>query len=34
MAMQMLQRPDEIVMLFSEDHEVRRVRMNSRMRRW
>jgi hypothetical protein len=28
MAMQMLQRPDEIVMLFSEDHEVRRVRMN------
>jgi hypothetical protein len=28
MAMQMLQLPDEIVMLFSEDHEVRRVRMN------
>jgi hypothetical protein len=28
MAMQMLQRPDETVMLFSEDHEVRRVRMN------
>jgi hypothetical protein len=28
MAMQMLQRPDQIVMLFSEDHEVRRVRMN------
>jgi hypothetical protein len=28
MAMQMLQRPEEIVMLFSEDHEVRRVRMN------
>jgi hypothetical protein len=29
MAMQMLQRPDELVMLFSEDHEVRRVRMNA-----
>jgi hypothetical protein len=29
MAMQMLQRPDEIVMLFSEDHEVRRVRLNA-----
>jgi hypothetical protein len=28
MAMQMLQRPDEIVMLFNEDHEVRFVRMN------
>src|SRR6476619_2672139 len=28
MAMQMVQRPNEIVMLFSEDHEVRRVRMN------
>jgi len=28
MAMQMLLLPDEIVMLFSEDHEVRRVRMN------
>jgi hypothetical protein len=28
MAMQMLQLPDEIVMLFSEDHEVRRVRLN------
>jgi hypothetical protein len=27
MAMQMLQLPDEIVMLFNEDHEVRRVRM-------
>jgi len=27
MAMQMLQLPDQIVMLFSEDHEVRRVRM-------
>jgi hypothetical protein len=27
-AMQMLQRPDQIVMLFSENHEVRRVRMN------
>jgi hypothetical protein len=27
-AMQMVQRPDQIVMLFSEDHEVRRVRMN------
>jgi hypothetical protein len=26
-AMQMLQRPDQIVMLFNEDHEVRRVRM-------
>jgi hypothetical protein len=29
MAMQMLQQPDEIVMLFSEDHEVRRVRLNA-----
>src|ERR1700733_7844895 len=29
MAMQMVQRPDEIVMLFSEDHEVRRVRLNA-----
>jgi hypothetical protein len=29
MAMQMLQLPDEIVMLFSEDHEVRRVRLNA-----
>ena len=29
MAMEMLQRPDEIVMLFSEDHEVRRVRLNA-----
>ena len=28
MAMQMLQRPDKIVMLFNEDHEVRYVRMN------
>ena len=28
MAMQMLQRPDKIVMLFNENHEVRRVRMN------
>jgi hypothetical protein len=28
MAIQMLQRPDEIVMLFNEDHEVRFVRMN------
>jgi hypothetical protein len=28
MAMQMLQLPGQIVMLFSEDHEVRRVRMN------
>jgi hypothetical protein len=28
MAMQLLQQPDEMVMLFSEDHEVRRVRMN------
>jgi hypothetical protein len=28
MAMQMLQRTDEILMLFSEDHEVRRIRMN------
>jgi len=28
MAMQMLQRPDKIVMLFNEDHEVRWVRMN------
>ena len=28
MAMQMLQLPDQIVMLFNEDHEVRRVRMN------
>ncbi len=27
-AMQMLQQPDQIVMLFSENHEVRRVRMN------
>src|SRR5580704_11918154 len=27
-AMQMLQRPDQIVMLFSENHEVRHVRMN------
>jgi hypothetical protein len=29
MAMQMLQLPDEIVMLFSEDHEVRRVRLRA-----
>jgi hypothetical protein len=28
MAMQMLQQPDKIVMLFNEDHEVRHVRMN------
>src|SRR6266436_4641656 len=28
MAMQMLQRPDKIVMLFNENHEVRRVRLN------
>jgi hypothetical protein len=28
MAMQILQLPDKIVMLFNEDHEVRRVRMN------
>ena len=28
MAMQMLQLPDQIVMLFNEDHEVRRVRLN------
>ena len=28
MAMEMLQLPDRIMMLFSEDHEVRRVRMN------
>ena len=28
MAMQMLQRPDELVMIFNEDHEVRHVRMN------
>jgi hypothetical protein len=28
MAMQMVQLPDQIVMLFSENHEVRRVRMN------
>jgi hypothetical protein len=28
MAMSMLQLPDRIVMLFSEDHEVRRVRLN------
>jgi hypothetical protein len=28
MAMQMLQLPDRIMMLFSEDHEVRRVRLN------
>jgi hypothetical protein len=28
MAMQMLQLPDRIVMMFSEDHEVRRVRLN------
>jgi hypothetical protein len=28
MAMQMLQLPDRVVMLFSEDHEVRRVRLN------
>jgi hypothetical protein len=28
MAMQILQRPDKIVMLFNEDHEVRYVRMN------
>ena len=28
MAMQMLQRRDSIVMIFNEDHEVRRVRMN------
>jgi len=28
MAMQMVQLPDKIVMLFNEDHEVRRVRMN------
>ena len=27
-AMQMLQLPDQIVMLFNEDHEVRRVRLN------
>ena len=27
-AMQMLQQPDQIVMLFNEDHEVRHVRMN------
>jgi hypothetical protein len=27
-AMQMLQRPEQIVMLFNENHEVRRVRMN------
>src|SRR5229473_6013170 len=27
-AMQMLQRPDQIVMLFNENHEVRRARMN------
>src|SRR5271168_4983648 len=29
MAMEMLQQPDQIVMLFSEDHEVRRVRLNA-----
>jgi len=29
MAMQMLQQPDKIVMLFNEDHEVRHVRMNA-----
>jgi hypothetical protein len=29
MAMQMLQLPDEIVMLFSEDHEIRRVRLKA-----
>jgi hypothetical protein len=29
MAMQMLQLPDRIVMLFSEDHEVREVRLNA-----
>ena len=28
MAMQMLQQPDELVMIFNEDHEVRHVRMN------
>jgi hypothetical protein len=28
MAMQMLQQPDKLVMLFNEDHEVRHVRMN------
>src|SRR5467141_3102736 len=28
MAMEMLQRPDKIVMLFNEDHEVRHVRLN------
>jgi hypothetical protein len=28
MAMQMLQRPDKVVMLFNEDHEVRYVRLN------
>jgi hypothetical protein len=28
MAMQMLRRPDKLVMLFTEDHEVRWVRMN------
>jgi hypothetical protein len=28
MAMQMLQLPDKVVMLFNEDHEVRRVRLN------
>jgi hypothetical protein len=28
MAMQMVQLPDKVVMLFSEDHEVRRVRLN------
>jgi len=28
MAMEMLQRPDKVVMLFNEDHEVRYVRMN------
>ena len=32
-AMQMLQLPDQIVMLFNENHEVRRVRMNRRIRR-
>jgi hypothetical protein len=28
MAMEMLQLPDQVVMLFNEDHEVRRVRLN------
>lgn len=30
MAIQLLQQPDKIVMLFNEDHEVRHVRMNER----